>query len=89
MGSAEDDLGELHADIALADTWVAESVVTYLKRGTFLPAKIDVLHELKALHIRAIALGNAGGAAEYLQYIDLLSNLYEAFLREGDQTGPA
>jgi hypothetical protein len=81
-GDAEDSIGDLHDDVALVDTWVAESVVPYVKHGAFIPATPDVLGELQALSERATALGAAGGAPEYLRYIVLLSDLYSGFLRE-------
>ena len=86
MGSPEDDLDELHADIALADTWVAESVIPFAEQGTFVPAAVDVLHELQALNDRAMRFGETDPVAEYLAYVGLLADVYEAFLREGGQT---
>ena len=81
---AEDEVGVLHDDVALADTRVADSVVPYVKRGVFVPATPTALGTLRALRVRAVALGDAGEATEYLIYIDLLADLYEAFLHEGE-----
>lgn len=53
-----------------------------MKDGRFIPASPDVLGELRALRDRANALGDVDGAAEYLRYIDLLSDVYGAFLHE-------
>jgi hypothetical protein len=89
IGDANDRLGELHDDVALADTWVAESVVPYFKEKRFVPAVPDVLQELRTLRERAVALGEADGAPEYVTYIDLLANVYQSFLEEGGETGPA
>jgi hypothetical protein len=82
IGDAEDGIGVLHDDVALVDTWVAESVVPYVKDGKFIPASPDVLGELQALSDRAIALGDVDGAPEYLRYIGVLSDVYGAFLQE-------
>jgi hypothetical protein len=82
FGDAEDSIGNLHDDVALVDTWVAESVIPYVKYGTYVRAIPDVLKELQALNRRAAAPGIGDGAAEYLQYIVLLSDLYGAFLSE-------
>jgi len=81
IGDAEDGTGVLHDDVALVDTWVAESVVPYVKDGRFIPATPDVLRELRALNDRASALGDVDGAPEYLRYIGLLSDVYDAFLQ--------
>ena len=42
--------------------------------------------ELHALRNRATALGDASGATKYVQYIDLLADVYDAFLHERDKT---
>jgi hypothetical protein len=83
IGEAEDSIGVLHDDVALVDTWVAESVVPYAKDGRYVPAVPDVMGELRRLRERATALGTADGAPDYLRYIGLLSAVYEAFLGEG------
>ena len=82
IGDAEDQTGVLHDDVALVDTWVAESVVPYIKLGSFVPAKAPLVEELHALSNRASELGDADGAPEYLRYVGLLSDVYGAFLRE-------
>jgi hypothetical protein len=42
-GSATDAIDELHADLAGIDAVVAETVVPFVKHGTYNPAKIDVI----------------------------------------------
>jgi hypothetical protein len=39
-GSEDDDLDELHADIALADSWIADAVIPYVDAGLFNPPKV-------------------------------------------------
>ncbi|HEY5317055.1 MAG TPA: hypothetical protein VIJ20_03685 [Solirubrobacteraceae bacterium] len=82
-GGSDDVLGELHADLALADTWVAESVIPYAERGLFEPAQIDVLDQLQALRRRAGNLSVREREEEYLAYVDALSEVYARFLEEG------
>lgn len=85
-GSSTDALDELHADLALADTWVAESVVPFVERGLKQPAEVDVVGELSKLRDRAVELGSAATgedarlASEYRDYIDLLVRAYTGFL---------
>jgi hypothetical protein len=76
-------LDEVRADLALADTWVAESVIPFVERGQFLPAQVDVLQELRLLRERAATLSSSDRATECQRYAELLSGVYEAFLREG------
>jgi hypothetical protein len=86
-GSSCNSLDELHADLALADTWVAESVIPYIDHGRYLPAKVDVPVVLRTLVARAEALERsrpdvARVAADYADYARLLERVYNAFLSE-------
>ena len=85
-GSSRDALDELHADLALADTWVAETVIPYVENGLRRPARVDVDTELRRLRTRAVELGQVGDAEDrrlansYRDYAGLLLHLYAAFL---------
>ena len=82
-GSADDSLDELHADLALADAWVADSVIPYVERGIFQPAQLDVIGELGKLRDRAVELrpGEDPSLSDaYRDYSDLLVRVYEGFL---------
>jgi hypothetical protein len=86
-GSGNDELGELHADLVLADTWVAESIIPYVEHELYEPAAIDVSAGLAALRSRATSLGAAADDSEdealvarYVRYIDLLEQAYDALL---------
>jgi hypothetical protein len=87
-GSADDALDELHADLALADTWVAGSVIPYVERGLFQPAHLDVIEELGKLRNRAVELRTRRGEESpslpdsYRDYADLLLRVYEGFLAQ-------
>lgn len=82
-----EDLGELHADMSLVDTWVADSLVPYVKHGKYVAAKVDVLKKLTEIRDRAAALigsesiGTNDVAETYVHYADLLENAYERFLQ--------
>jgi hypothetical protein len=86
-GGTSDATGELHADLALADTWVAESVLPYVEHGTHDPAKVDVIDTLGDLQRRAVNLARSSDSEEreladaYLGYIEALVRVYEGFLR--------
>lgn len=89
-GSSIDDLDEVHADLALADTWVAESVLPYLRANEWSPATPDVLAALDQLIAEANRLRSNGDddnglATEYISYAQLLQRLYGAFLEEANE----
>jgi len=88
-GSTRDSLDELHADLALADAWIAEGVVPFVERGLYQPAQVSIIEELRKLRTRAADLARAsdGGdkdlAASYRDYAGLLLRIYEVFLAQG------
>jgi hypothetical protein len=79
-GSSDDAADELHADLALADTWVAEAVIPFIESGRSAPAQVDVLGELQALRDRAATLNDPERAKKYLAYVERLSDVYSGFL---------
>ena len=85
-GSARNSLDELHADLALADTWVAEAVIPFVEHGVHHPARVNVSKELRQLRTRAIELGQVGNADDnrladsYGDYAALLQRVYEGFM---------
>jgi hypothetical protein len=85
-GSTDDEVDEIHADLVLADTWVAESVIPYVERAVYEPAKADVLGTLRELRSRSVALADGGSddrrtlVASYLHYVGLLEEVYRAFI---------
>jgi hypothetical protein len=85
-GAADDAVDELHAALVLADSWVAESVIPLVERARFVPAELDVLGELTKMRDRAVALRDPARVTEYLTYIELLTDVYGAFLRERPST---
>lgn len=87
-GSAIDALDEAHADLALYDTWVAESVMPYIDRGIWEPAVPDVLGALDEFtrqvdELRATGTEDLDAASGYLAYAKLLRAVYVAFVQEG------
>ncbi len=88
-GSATDAVDELHADLALADAWVADSVIPFVEDGVHQPARIDVLAELGELRRRASDLASSITPDDrelvevYAAYLDLLADVYEDFLDSG------
>ena len=87
-GSADDSLDELHADLVLADAWVADSVIPYVERGIYQPAQPDVVEELGNLRSRAAKLrerddgGDPSLAGSYGDYVELLLCVYQGFLAQ-------
>ncbi|GAA1753285.1 hypothetical protein [Agromyces humatus] len=88
-GSNNDQLDELHADLALIDTWVAESLLPYLHSRTWEPAVPDVFGALDQLErsLGQLELGpeDRQQSGRYLEYALLLRGAYDAFLRMGDR----
>ena len=87
-GSRIDPLDELHADLVLADTWVAQTIIPFVEDGRYHPAQVDVLGKLQEIRDGAAALGKSGVAdekrlaREYLTYAELLRTAYESFLKK-------
>jgi hypothetical protein len=87
-GSSSEALAELHADLALADTCVAESVIPFVERGLRKPARVDVVKGLRDLDARAGELEQRSDgadrrlAAAYRDYAAVLLRVYEAFLAQ-------
>ena len=83
-GSVDDTLDELHADIVLADTWVADSVLPLVQYHRYRPARIDVLDRLAVLRDRCDELArqatNGSLLQSYRSYVVMLIALYEGFL---------
>lgn len=85
-GSKVDSLDELHADLVLADTWVADAVIPFVEHGFVAPVVVDIVGETRDLLRRAteLARDSAGEdlhtAKAYGEYAALLLRVYEAFL---------
>jgi hypothetical protein len=87
-GSHRDDLDELHADLALVDTWVAETIVPYAERGVVTPPQVDVDACIKAIRDRALRFDRGATGEEqatlmrYIAYVDLIEQVFTAFRTE-------
>lgn len=89
--STNDDLDEVHAEIALVDTWVAECVLEYRHAGIWSPAVPDVFAELDRVseELDEIPLNDVeqhAQALQYASYLHLLRDAYRAFLELGRQS---
>jgi hypothetical protein len=93
LGSRLDALDEVHADLVLVDTWVAETIVPFVEAGRYHPAQVDVLGKLQEIRHRATELGTSRGtdeeplALQYVTYADLLRTVYELFLKNVEDSG--
>ncbi len=85
-GCRGDESEDLHGDLLVADTWVAEDLVPYIESGATFNSAFDVLPRLLALHARATELiedpQNADPACAILcaDYAKLLIDVYVLFL---------
>jgi hypothetical protein len=93
LGSSDDALGELHADLALVDTWVAEALIPFVEHGMYRPIQVDPIQKLEEIRDRATELGKSATAdekrlaSEYVEYADLLRSVYELLLKKVDDSG--
>jgi hypothetical protein len=87
-GSHRDDVDELHADLALVDTWIVDTIVPYAENGVITAPRVDIGAGIKGIRDRAIALCEGASDEErdilnrYLDYVDLIDMLYAAFRTE-------
>jgi hypothetical protein len=87
-GSHRDDIDELHADLALVDTWVVDTIVPYAEYGVITAPQVDIGAGIQDIRDRAVALRGGATADEravlnrYIDYADLLDKLYAAFRAE-------
>jgi len=83
-GSRDEELDEIHADLALCDSWVAESLVPYLRTGRWTPAIPNVLQTLDdiiaRLNQRQKQVYDRALIDQYLRYAMLLRAVYKGFL---------
>ena len=85
-GSTSEPVDELHADLVLADSWVAESVIPYIERGSRKVSNVDVIGRLNEFSTRATELQESSERPEdrqllasYRAYIESLLRVYRAF----------
>ena len=90
-GSIDELVNDVHGDLAVADTWVAESIILFVEDRTFRPAKVEVLAELGMFRRRAVELLEISDEDDtqllnsYIDYFDRLARVYTAFLARGSQ----
>jgi hypothetical protein len=93
LGSSLDALDELHADLALVDTWVAEAVVPFAEHGMYRPIQVDPIQTLEEIREGITELAKSASAdekrlaSEYVAYVDLLLSVYELFLKKVHASG--
>jgi len=88
-GSSIESIDSLHAELALADSWVAEDIVPFLERGMYKPDADTVMNQLSKLEakllraIEAADMNEKGILTSYLNYCEILEAAYSAFLTIG------
>jgi len=93
LGSSLDALDEVHADLALVDTWVAEALIPIVEHGMHRPIQVDPIQKLEEIQDSATELGKSATAderrlaREYVEYADLLRSVYEQFLKKVEDSG--
>jgi streptogramin lyase len=90
VGSARDDLDELHADLVWADTWVADTLIPFVQHGRVAPVHptVDFIASVEELRDRSVEMAaSADGldhetAVRYREYAELLLRVYSRYLAE-------
>jgi hypothetical protein len=59
LGSSLDALDELHADLALVDTWVADALVPFVEHGMYRHIQVDPIQKLEEIRDSATELGKS------------------------------
>jgi len=86
-GSDRADYGEFKSDLVLADLWVADVVLPFVRHGVVRPDPIGIPAQLATLHDRAVAL-RLGALKEsdrlltewYVEYATTLRDLFSLYL---------
>jgi hypothetical protein len=92
LGSARDDIDELHADLVTVDLWVTNMVVPYVENGQRFPLKVDIAGGIRRIgdSVRELRESAEGGdrilLARYAVYVDLLDAVFRAY--EADSPTP-
>lgn len=89
-GSSNDALDEIHAQLAVVDTWVADCVIDFQTSGRWIASVPDVLAELVRLDtaLERLELTDAIERTlreEYRRYIRVLAAGYREFLSWGNE----
>ncbi|WP_156043703.1 hypothetical protein [Cellulomonas sp. URHE0023] len=86
-GSDKPAYDEFKADLVLADLWVADMVLPFVRHGLVRPDPIGVPAELSALHERAISLRLEAVKDSdrlltewYVEYATTLREIYSSYL---------
>jgi hypothetical protein len=85
--NGSDEFGEVHANLVLIDSWVAEYVIPFVERGVTPMPRVDVAGALTDLRqqLADLDLGAAPAkealALDYSRYVMLLDEVWQAFLR--------
>ena len=87
-GSHDDQIDDIHAQLAYVDAVVADVVIPFVESGRDVSVKLDVaalLNELSsriAAHDETVSARLDGRLAEYQHYCDLLRSVYELAPKE-------
>jgi hypothetical protein len=84
-GSANDEIDEVHAELVMVDTWVADLVMPYLMHGRVFTDRVGVGAPLEQMRKRLNELRLSSSPVEttvlerYSAYAQLLEDLFSAF----------
>jgi hypothetical protein len=83
VGSSVDEVDEYHADLVLADVWVAEGVIPFLASGVTAADVIGVASQLDKLRTKfqnytTRLAPDSAQVSHYLEYLDLLIEVQSA-----------
>ena len=87
-GSKRDAVDELHADLALVDVWVADTIIPLVEDGVWKPPRVDIGAGIRRVRDRTVSLRESASGEDqelldrYLEYVELLDSLYNSFRTE-------
>ena len=90
IGSSDDELDELHADLVFADSCVADDVIPFVKGQGYTATKFDIGGLLSGLIARSERLASSrtgefrGAAIAYGKYASILLRVHGLFLEVVD-----
>lgn len=91
-GGSSDDANEVHADLVVVDTWIADLVMPFVKEGRLVEQKVDIRAAVDRLltQCQQLARSDRGEdqilAREYVCYLNRLRALYGVYLQLGSKT---
>lgn len=84
-GSQNEELDELHAELALLDVWIADYLLPFALEGRVVVDRQDVLAGIEVLRGQLARVRMSEGELQpYRDYLDVAADAYRSFLEVAD-----